>query len=131
MPRPHREIPSQRLAVARTSLPGAAPKPQRSKWWAVGITLAGWALLAYPAFLLAMLLLIIVSDSSGGAEAAQSIAVGSAGFLMVAAMATFPPLLGFAVKTRRRALWIWAITTGALSLAAFAYVLFGWIIPFA
>lgn len=131
MPRPHREIPSQRLAVARTSLPGPAPKPHRSIWWAVGITVAGWALLAYPAFLLAMLLLIIVGDSAGGPEAAQSTAVGIVGFLVVAAMVAFPVLLGFAVKTRRRALWIWAISTGALSLAAFIYVLFGWIIPFA
>lgn len=81
--------------------------------------------------MLAMLLLIIVSDSSGGAEAAQSVAVGIVGFLVVAAMVVFPPLLGFAVKTRRRGLWIWAITTGALSLAAFLYMLFGWIIPFA
>lgn len=131
MPRPHREIPSQRLAVARTSLPGPAPKPHRSMWWAVGITLAGWALLAYPVFLLAMLLLIIVGDSSGGAEAAQSVAVGTVGSLVVAAMVAFPPLLGFAVKTRRRAFWIWAITAGALALAAFIYVVFGWIIPFA
>lgn len=131
MPRPHREIPSQRLAVARTSLPGPAPKPHRSKWWAVGITIAGWALLAYPALLLAMLLLIIMGDSSGISVTAQSVAVGIFGFLVVAAMAAFPPLLGFAVKTRRRALWILAIATGALSLAGFIYVLFGWIIPFA
>ena len=131
MPRPHREIPSQRLAVARTTLPGPAPKQHRSIWWAVGIALAGWALLSYPAFLLAMLLLIIVGDSAVGTEAAQSVAVGIVGLLVVAAMVAFPVLLGFAVKTRRRVLWIWAITTGALSLAAFVYMLFGWIIPFA
>ncbi|MFC8302832.1 hypothetical protein ACFUCV_04010 [Specibacter sp. NPDC057265] len=127
----YREIPSQRLAVPRSS-PSAQPAAQhRSIWWAVGVSVAGWALLAYPAFLLCMLSLLIVNGSLDGNVTAGSTILGILGFMSTACMVVFPPLLGFAVKTRRRSLWLPAILTGALSLVMSFYLLVGWIIPFA
>lgn len=126
---PYRDIPSQRMAVARSRAPAPAA-PHRSSWWTVGIALTAWALLAYPAFLLAMLSLLIVNGSLDGQSGAGSVIVGSLGFLATACMVAFPPLLGFAVKTRRRSLWLPAILTGALSLVMCFYLLVGWIIPF-
>lgn len=126
---PYRNLPSQRMAVARSRTAESAA-PQRSIWWAVGIAVAGWALLAYPAFLLSMLSLLIVNGSLDGQATAGSVILGILGFLATACMLAFPPLLGFAVKTRRRSLWLSAILTGALSLVMCFYLLVGWIIPF-
>lgn len=131
MPRPHSEIPSQRLAMSRAKTPVPEALPHRSIWWAVGLTVGGLALLAYPALLLAMLSLIIMNGSLDSAATAGDVAVGILGLIASAAMVAFPPLLGFAVRTRRRALWIPAVVTGAVSLAGFLYMLFGWIIPLA
>ena len=130
MPAPHREIPSQRLAIARSSRPTGFPKPHRTLWWTVGITVAGWALLAYPAFLLAALSLLMVKGSLDGDVTAGAVILGVVGFALTVCLMAFPPLLGFAVKTRRRSLWLPALLTGALSLVTGVYLLFGWIIPF-
>ncbi|AIY03430.1 hypothetical protein ART_3831 [Arthrobacter sp. PAMC 25486] len=129
MPRPHREIPSQRLAVARSQAPAAPPKPHRSVWWTVGIIVVGWALLAYPVILLALLSAIIMTGSLDSTVAASSVALGILGLLAVLSMAAFPPLLGLAVKSRRRALWVAAILTGALTVAMCIYLTVAWLIP--
>ncbi|MBP2411749.1 hypothetical protein JOF48_000548 [Arthrobacter stackebrandtii] len=129
MPRPHREIPSQRLAVARSKAPAAPPEPHRSVWWAVGITLVGCALLAYPVVLLPLLSIIVMTGTLESTSAAPGIALGITGFVFTLAMVAFPLLLGLAVKTRRRAFWIAAIVTGAMSVAACIYLTVEWLIP--
>lgn len=129
MPRPHREIPSQRLAVARSKAPAAAPKPHRSVWWALGITAVGWALLAYPVILLALLSVIVMAGSLDSTVTASGVALGILGLLAALAMAVFPLLLGLAVKSRCRALWIAAILTGALTVAMCIYLTVEWLIP--
>ncbi len=130
MPAPHHKLPPQRLACSRSSRPAGSTKPRRSLWWATAIPVAGWALLAYPAFLLAALSLLMVKGSLDGDVTAGAVIVGIVGFALTACMVAFPPLLGFAVKTRRRSLWLPAILTGALSLITGVYLLLGWIIPF-
>ncbi len=129
MPRPHREIPSQRLAVSRSQAPAAPPKPHRSVWWAVGITAVGWALLAYPVALLAILSFIFMTGSADTGVTGSAIALGVTGAVFTLAMVAFPLLLGLAVKARRRALWFAAIVTGALSVAACIYLTVEWLIP--
>lgn len=128
MPRPHSEIPSQRLAtsVARSA---ETPKPHRALWPAIVITIAGWVLLAYPALILALLSFIIATGAAEDAPASPAIALGILGFLAVLAMLAFPLLLGLAVKTRRRSLWIAVCITGALTLAAVIYLIVEWFIP--
>ena len=86
--------------------------------------------MAYPAFLLAALSLLIVNGSLDGEVTAGALILGMVGFVLTACMVAFPPLLGFAVTARRRSLWLPAILTGALSLLVSLYLLFGWIIPF-
>lgn len=129
MPRPHREIPSQRLAVSVAQTPKPAAKPHRSVWWAIGITLVGWALLAYPVVLLGLLSYIVMAGTYDGTVTAASVALGMAGFLATLAMVAFPLLLGLAVKARRRPLWFAAILTGALSVAACIYLTVEWLVP--
>ena len=129
MPRPHREIPSQRLAVARSQATAAPPVRHRSVWWAAGITAAGWAVLAYPVILLVLLSLVVMTGALDSAPTASGTALGILGLLASLAIAAFPPLLGLAVKTRRRSLWIPAILTGALAAVMCSYLLFVWIIP--
>lgn len=129
MTRPHREIPSQRLAVGRSQAPAAPPKPHRSVWWAVGITAVGWAVLAYPVILLALLSAIVMTESPDSPVTATAVVLGILGFLAAVSMAAFPLLLGLAVKSRRRALWIAAILTGALSVAMCIYLTVEWLIP--
>lgn len=129
MPRPHREIPSQRLAVARSQAPTAPDKPHRSAWWTVGITLVGWVMLAYPVVLLGLLSAIVITGSLDSTVTASSVALGIAGFLAALSMAAFPLLLGLAVKTRRRALWIPAVLTGLLTVAMCIYLTVAWLIP--
>ncbi|WP_449372020.1 hypothetical protein [Arthrobacter psychrolactophilus] len=128
MPRPHSEIPSQRLAMSRSqSVPAA--KPQRSIWWAVGITLVGWIVLAYPIVLLGLLSLVIMAGSVDGTVTPSGIALGVLGMLGALAMLAFPLLLGLAIKARRRALWLPALLTGALTVAACIYLTVEWLIP--
>ena len=129
MPRPHREIPSQRLAVARSEAPASPPRPHRSAWWTAGIIAVGWALLAYPVALLAVLSMIVMTGSLDSTVTAYGVAVGILGLLASLAMAVFPLLLGLAVKTRRRALWFAAILTGVLTVAMCAYLAVEWLIP--
>lgn len=123
MPRPHREIPSQRLAVGRSQTPAAPPKPRRSVWWAVGITAVGWALLAYPVVLMTFLTLVF---TAGIFDTAASIALGLLGIVATLSMVAFPLLLGLAVKTRRRALWVPALPAGALTVIACIFLLVVW-----
>ena len=131
MTRPHREIPSQRLAVSVSRLPptGPATKPHRSVWWLVAITLVGWALLAYPALILALLSYVITTGTTDSPATAASVAIGLLGFVATLCMVAFPLLLGLAVKARRRTLWLAAILTGVLAVAACIYIVGAWIIP--
>ena len=128
MTRPHREIPSQRLALSVTTI--AAPaKPQRSALWALGITLLGWLLLAYPAVLLALLSFILISGSDGSGTTASSVVAGILGMVFVVCMVAAPVLLGLAVMKRRRRFWIPAVITWLLSIAAVIYVIVEWLLP--
>ncbi|ALE05032.1 hypothetical protein AL755_05270 [Arthrobacter sp. ERGS1:01] len=128
MTRPHREIPSQRLALSVTTI--AAPtKPQRSVLWALGITLLGWLLLAYPAVLLALLSYILISGSDGSGTSASSVVAGILGMVFVVCMVAAPVLLGLAVMKRLRRFWIPAVITWVLSIAAVIYVIVEWLLP--
>lgn len=129
MPRPHSEIPSQRLAVARAQSAAPATKPQRAVWWTVGIVLVGWALLAYPIILMTLISLVIMTGSLDGEVTAPGVALGILGMIGALAMFAFPVLLGFAVKVRRRSLWVPALLTGALTIAACIYLTVEWLIP--
>lgn len=129
MPKPHHEIPSQRLARTATTVPAAAAKPQRSIWWAVGISLVGLAVVAYPAILLALLSYLLIAGSFGDAPTTSSITIGLLGMAWVLCMIATPILLGFAVTKRRRGLWIGAIVGVVLSLASLIYLLSAWMIP--
>lgn len=73
-----------------------------------------------------MLSTYIATVSIYGSEAASTVALGLVGILLALAMLAFPVLLGFAVKTRRRALWVPALITGALSLITFIYFMVTW-----
>ncbi|MGA7206724.1 MAG: hypothetical protein WBX27_19090 [Specibacter sp.] len=128
MTRPHREIPSQRLPLSVSSI--AAPtKPRRSVWWAIGITLVGWLVLAYPAALLALLSYILISGSTDDAATAGSVVAGVTGMTFVGCMIVAPPLLGLAVMKRLRRFWIPAVITWILSIAAVAYIVVEWLVP--
>lgn len=129
MPRPHSEIPSQRLAVSRSQAPAPEALPQRSIWWAVAITIVGWVLLAYPVVLLALLSFVVMTGTLDSTTTAASVALGILGFVATLSMLAFPPLLGFAVKTRRRPYWIAALLTGVLTIAACIYLTVEWLIP--
>ena len=128
MPRPHREIPSQRLATS-VATSATTAKPHRPPWLAIAITVAGWALFAYPAILLALLSFILMTGTEDSASAAPGITLGILGFLVTLAMLAFPLLLGLAVKAQRRSLWIAACLTGVLTVAACIYVAVEWLIP--
>lgn len=131
MPRPHSEIPSQRLAVGRAQ-PSATPaKPYRSNWWSVAIIVIGWTALAYPIVLLGLLSFIFMTGTYDGSVTVGSVAFGILGVFLTLSMLAFPVLLGMAVKVRRRRLWISAIVTGVLTVAAFLYLTSQWIIPLA
>lgn len=123
MPRPHREILSQRLAVARSQVPAPLPAPPRSWWWTVGIVVVGWVLLVYPTLLVALFSVIIMTGSLGDTSVTADVAQGVLGLLVTLAMAAFPVLLGLAVKTRRRGLWISAIAAGLVSIVACIYII--------
>ncbi len=129
MPRPHREIPSQRLATSRAE-PATAARPQRGLWLAIVITVAGWALLVYPALLLALLSIIVMTGTLDTAVTGPGIALGVLGFLATLAMLAFPLMLGLAVKAPRRSLWIAACFTGVITIAACIYVAVEWLVPF-
>lgn len=60
-------IPSQRLPVSVASATTEA-KPHRSLLWAVGITLLGWLVLAYPAVLLALLSYLYMAGTGASPE---------------------------------------------------------------
>ncbi|WP_218713556.1 hypothetical protein [Arthrobacter sp. BF1] len=128
MPRPHREIPSQRLATS-VAQSAASPKPHRPPWLGVVIAIVGWALLAYPAIILALVSFIIMTGASGSGTTAPAIALGLLGFLATLAMLAFPLLLGLAVKARRRSLWIAACLTGVVAIGACIYLAVEWFIP--
>ncbi|MFQ4147685.1 hypothetical protein AAGW05_03150 [Arthrobacter sp. LAPM80] len=128
MPRPHSEIPSQRLAVGRSQ--SVAPgKPLRAIWWTIGITLVGWIILLYPVVLLAAISLVVMTGSLDSSVTASGVTLGILGLLATLCMAAFPPLLGFAVRLRRRSLWILALLTCAVSIAACIYLTVDWLIP--
>ncbi len=129
MPRPHREIPSQRLPASRAQPPEGAAKKPRSLWWGMLITVVGWLLLAYPIVLLALVSTVFVSGPLDGKVTAAGVALGILGYIGTLAMLAFPPLLGFAVMARRRTPWLVAILTGVLTLAAFIYLTTQWLIP--
>ena len=97
----------------------AARRP--SAWWGLVITLAGWAILAYPAF---MALLATAAAFSGCFLVCTEPkpAAGTAGVVILAAMVVCPPLLGVAVVRGGRKWWI---ALGACALAVIAAVIFG------
>ncbi|MHA7178332.1 hypothetical protein ACX80D_16975 [Arthrobacter sp. Sr24] len=128
MPRPHREIPSQRLATS-VAQSAVAPKPHRPPWLAIAITVIGWAILAYPAIILGLLSFILMTGSTDSPSAGPGITLGVLGFLVTLVMLAFPFLLGFAVKARRRSLWIGACVTGVVTLGALIYLAVEWFIP--
>lgn len=130
MTRPHREIPSQRLALSVTSV-AADTKPRRSILWAVGITLLGWLILAYPAVLLALLSYLFIAGAPASPATAGTVVAGLAGMVFVLCMAAAPLLTGLAVSRRRRSLWIGAVVTWALSIVAVVYLIVNWIVPLA
>ncbi|MDJ0312532.1 hypothetical protein [Arthrobacter sp. H35-D1] len=131
MPRPHREIPSQRLPVSRTQAPETTAKKPRSLWWGMLITVVGWLLLAYPIVLLGLVSTVLATGPLDGKVTAAGVALGILGYLGTLAMLAFPPVLGFAVMARRRTPWIIAIVTGVLTLAAFLYLTVEWLVPLA
>lgn len=131
MPRPHREIPSQRLPVSNAQVPEATAKKPRSLWWGMLITVVGWLLLAYPIVLLGLVSTVLATGPLDGEATAAGIALGILGYLGTLAMLAFPPALGFAVMARRRTPWIIAIITGVLTLAAFLYLTAEWLVPLA
>ncbi|MHA7270730.1 hypothetical protein [Arthrobacter sp. HLT1-20] len=115
--------------MARSQAPVQEALPQRSIWWVVATTAVGWALLAYPVILLALLSFVVMTGTLDSTTTAASVALGILGFLAALSMLAFPPLLGFAVKTRRRSYWIASILTGALTIAACIYITVEWLIP--
>lgn len=129
MPRPHSEIPSQRLAMSRSQAPAPEAPPQRSIWWAVAITIVGWVLLAYPVVLLALLSFVVMAGTLNSTATAASVALGILGFVATLSMLAFPLLLGLAVKTRRRRYWIAALLTGVLTIATCIYLTVEWLLP--
>ena len=131
MPRPHRQIPSQRLPVSRTQAPETTAKKPRSLWWGMLITVVGWLLLAYPIVLLGLVSTVLATGPLDGKVTAAGVALGILGYLGTLAMLAFPPVLGFAVMARRRTPWIIAIVTGVLTLAAFLYLTVEWLVPLA
>jgi hypothetical protein len=81
----------------------AAKRP--SVWWGVVITLLGWLILAYPAFI--ALFLTAASFSGCFLEcSAPKPAAGTAGVVILAAMVVCPPLLAVAVVRGGRPWWI-------------------------
>jgi hypothetical protein len=127
--RPH-HIPSQRLPLSVSTIQAKdSAKPRRSMWWAAGIAIGGWALLAYPAVLLVLLSWILVTGSGIDGSTGGSTAAGVLGLAFVVCMAAAPVLFGLAVARRLRGLWIGAIATGVLSLAAVVYVIVEWVVP--
>lgn len=99
-------------------------KPQRSIAWAISIILIGWAVLAVPIVLTALVSYMhFTSAIKGNYELSESI-WGSIMFGTLAlSMATLPVLIGFAVMERHRGLRIGAITTGALITAIVAWMI--------
>ncbi len=128
MPRPHREIPSQRLARSSSSV-AATSKPRRSVLWALGITVLGWILLAYPGAILALLSYLFVAGSTANPATPESVMFGLSGMVFVLCMAAFPLCTGLAVTWRRRAWWTWAVVSGVMSAVAVVYVVVNWIVP--
>lgn len=97
-----------------------APKKRRSLWWAALITLAGWALLAYPA----LFILLVTATSFSGCFlecTAPSPGIGILGIAVLAVMVATPLLIGLAVARRRRGLWIAAICCAVPLVAALIY----------
>jgi len=131
MAKPHHEIPSQRLAMSKTSIRTAtADRPQRSVWWLVAIWLLGWLLVAYPAVLLSLLSYLLIVGSTGESPTASSVTIGLLGMVFALCMIATPILLGLAVMKRRRGLWVATVVTGVVSIIAFIYLLVEWMIPF-
>ncbi|MHA7306061.1 hypothetical protein ACX80E_12575 [Arthrobacter sp. TMN-49] len=116
--------------MSRSQAPAPEAPPQRSLWWAVGITAVGWVLLAYPMVLLALLSYVVMTGTLDTTATAASVALGILGFLATLSMLSFPLLLGLAVKARRRSYWIATIVTGLLTIAACIYLTVEWLIPF-
>lgn len=130
MTRPHREIPSQRLALSVTSI-AAEVKPPRSVLWTIGITLLGWLVLAYPAVLLALLSYLFMAGAPASPATAGTVVAGLAGMVFVLCMAAAPLLTGLAVSRRRRRLWVGAVVTWVLTAVAVVYLIVNWIVPLA
>ncbi|MCQ9164895.1 MULTISPECIES: hypothetical protein [unclassified Arthrobacter] len=121
-------IPSQRLPVSVASATTEA-KPHRSLLWAVGITLLGWLVLAYPAVLLALLSYLYMAGTGASPATAGSVVAGLAGMVFVLCMVAAPLLTGLAVSRRRRGLWVGAAVTWALTAVALVYLLVNWFLP--
>lgn len=85
--------------------------------------MVGWALLYYPMLLVALFSVIIMTGSVGDTSATADLAQGVMGLLVALVMAAFPVLLGFALRTRKRGLWISAVAAGLVSVAACIYII--------
>ncbi|WP_113717002.1 hypothetical protein [Arthrobacter dokdonensis] len=97
-----------------------APK-RPSVGWGVVITLAGWVILAFPAFIA----LFLTAASFSGCfldctTPKPQPAAGMAGVIILAAMVACPPMLGLAVVRGGRKWWI--------ALGTFVLVVFGFIV---
>lgn len=102
--------------------PAQASPKRPSAWWAVVITLVGWVILAYPAFI--ALFLTAASFSGCFLECARpkpQPAAGMAGVIILAAMVVCPPLLGLAVVRGGRTWWI---ALGVCALAVFGFIVY-------
>lgn len=131
MSRKSHSIPSQRLtlSVSASLSRGPAAKPQRSWWWLVGIVVVGWALLAYPTALLALLSYLLMTDSTGTGVSTSSVVVGVLGLLVVLCMVAAPVLTGLAVVWRKNIWRILAASMWAVTIAAVIYLLVEWMLP--
>lgn len=85
--------------------------------------------MSYPVVLLALLSVIVMTGSLNSTGFAYSVTMGILGLLATLAMIAFPVLLGFAVKSRRRPLWIAAILTGVVTVGMTIYLLVAWFMP--
>lgn len=94
------------MAPSPAHAPAETSPKRPSAWWAVVITLVGWVILAYPAFI--ALFLTAASFSGCFLECAtpkpQPVA-GMAGVIILAAMVVCPPMLGVAVVRQSRKWW--------------------------
>lgn len=110
------------MAPSPAHAPAETSPKRPSAWWAVVITLVGWVILAYPAFI--ALFLTAASFSGCFLECAtpkpQPVA-GMAGVIILAAMVVCPPMLGVAVVRQSRKWWI---ALGTCVLVVFGFIVY-------